>query len=57
MSAFRANVLQNYFEGLPAKILIQQETKMRNVDSSRRLLGFDCCALAMQQTVLQHIQG
>jgi SAM domain (Sterile alpha motif) len=28
---------------------------MRNVDSSRRPPGFDCCALAMQQRVLQHI--
>ena len=57
MSAFGGNVLQNYFEGVARAILIQDQTKMSNVDSPHRSIGFDYCAIAMRQRVLQHIQG
>src|SRR5678816_3901693 len=55
MSAFPLNVLQNYFEGVARAILIQDQTKMSNVDSPHRSIGFDYCAIAMRQRVLQHI--
>ena len=55
MSAFTQNVLQNYFEGVARAILIQDQTKMSNVDSPHRPIGFDYCAIAMRQRVLQHI--
>src|SRR5512143_3205137 len=34
--------------------LIQERTQTRNIDSKRRSVGFDCCALAMQRRLLQH---
>jgi hypothetical protein len=55
MSALPPNVLQNYFEGVARAILIQDQTKMSNVDSPHRSIGFDYCAIAMRQRVLQHI--
>ena len=57
MSALPPNVLQNYFEGVARAILIQDQTKMSNVDSPHRSIGFDYCAIAMRQRVLQHIRG
>jgi hypothetical protein len=57
MSAFGGNVLQNYFEWVARAILIQDQTKMSNVDSPHRSIGFDYCAIAMWQRVLQHIRG
>ena len=55
MSALSPNVLQNYFEGVARAILIQDQTKMSNVDLPHRPIGFDYCAIAMRQRVLQHI--
>jgi hypothetical protein len=57
MSAFKGNLLQNYFEGVARATLIQDQMKTSNVDSWRSSIGFDCCAIAMRQRVLQHIQG
>jgi hypothetical protein len=57
MSAFEANLLQNYFEGVARATLIQDQTKTSNLDSSHRPIGFDYCAIAMRQRVLQHIRG
>ena len=57
MSALGGNVLQNYFEGVARAILIQDQTKMSNVDLPHRPIGFDYCAIAMRQRVLQHIRG
>src|SRR5512139_3727350 len=34
--------------------LIRERTQTRNIDSKRRSVGFDCCALAMQRRLLQH---
>ena len=56
MSALRPIVLQNYFEGVARATLIQDQTKTSNVDSPRRPIGFDYCAIAMRQRVLQHIR-
>jgi hypothetical protein len=55
MSALPPNLLQNYFEGVTRATLIQRLTKMSNVDSPHRLIGFGYCAIAMRQRVLQHI--
>ena len=55
MSALPPIVLQNYFEGAAHAALIQDQTKMSNIDSPRHRAGFDCCAIAMRQRVLQHI--
>jgi hypothetical protein len=52
---FTLECVAKLFWGAAGETLIQHQTKMRNVDSSRRPPGFDCCALAMQQRVLQHI--
>ena len=57
MSAFGGNVLQNYFERVARAILIQDQTKKSNVDSPHRSIGFDYCAIAMRQRILQHIRG
>jgi predicted RNase H-like nuclease len=57
MSAVTPNLLQNYFEGVARATLIQDQTKMSNVDSPHRPIGFDYCAIAMRQRVLQHIQS
>jgi len=56
MSAFGPNLLQNYFEGVARATLIQDQTKTSNLDSSHRPIGFDYCAIAMRQRVLQHIR-
>ena len=40
MSAFGGNLLQNSFEGVARAILIQDQTKMSNVDSPHRPIGF-----------------
>jgi hypothetical protein len=53
MSAFGGNVLQNYFEGVARAILIQDQTKMSNVDSPHRPIGFDYCAIAMRQEAIR----
>jgi hypothetical protein len=37
--------------------LIQDQTKTSNIDSPQRPIGFDYCAIAMRQRVLQHIRG
>ena len=37
--------------------MIQERMQTRNIDSKRRSGGFDCCALAMQRRVLQHIHS
>jgi len=55
MSALIPIVLQNYFEGVARATLIQDQTKTSNVDWPRRPIGFDYCANALQQRVLQHI--
>ena len=57
MSAIGGNVLQNYFEGVARAILIQDQTKMSNVDSPHRPIGFDYCAIAMRQRVLNTFGG
>ena len=49
------NLLQNYFEGVARATLIQDQTKTSNLDSLHRPIGFDYCAIAMRQRVLQHI--
>ena len=57
MSALLPNLLQNYFEGVASATLIQDQTKTSNIDSPQRPIGFDYCAIAMRQRVLQHIRG
>jgi len=34
--------------------MIQERMQARNIDSKHRLVGFDYCAIALQQRVLQH---
>jgi hypothetical protein len=57
MSAFRGKCVAKLFWGAAGEILIQHQTKTRNVDSQHRPAGFDYCAFEVQQRVLQHIEG
>jgi uncharacterized protein HemX len=50
-------VLQNYFYDQIAQQLIQERMQTGRIDSKKRSGGFDYCALATQQRVLQHNQG
>jgi hypothetical protein len=36
-------------------IMIQERMQARNIDSKYRSVGFNYCAIALQQRVLQHI--
>jgi hypothetical protein len=54
MSPVVVDIVAKLFSGLHGTILIQECVKARNMDSKCPLLGFDNCAWAAQQRVLQH---
>src|SRR5512143_907379 len=51
---FRGDSVAKLFSRPNRATLIQERTQTRNIDSKRRSVGFDCCALAMQRRLLQH---
>ena len=50
---FPADCVAKLFLRSKRAIMIQKRMQARNIDSMRRSVGFDYCAIALQQRVLQ----
>jgi hypothetical protein len=57
MSAIKGECVAKLFSRPERAILIQGRAQARNVYPKTRSVGFDNCAFAAQQRVLQHNQG